>query len=511
MAKEKTSSQKSSRPPVVAVLGHVDHGKTTLLDKIRQTNVVAKEFGGITQHIGAYQIKVKDKIITFIDTPGHAAFSEMRSRGAKVADLAILVIAVDEGVKPQTLESLKYIKSAKIPYLVAVNKIDLPHTDVKETEKDLAKNKILVESQKGKIVSVPVSAKTGRGIDDLLEMILLMAEMEEIKGDEKAKLEAVVIESKLDKHRGPLATILVRSGNLKTGDQIEADGAFAKIKAMFDESGKPVKMAGPSRPVEVLGFKGVPTIGSSLHRLQARRSDERSSAEGGVTQPRMKPEASIKRTEKAVVLAVEKPRPEAAKKEEAEEDKLRLIIKADVNGMLEAILAGLPREVEVIDSDVGEVNESNVLLADTTGAEIITFNVKTPAKVKKLAATEKVKISDYQIIYKLFEEIENKVKKLSEPFAGEEILGKAEILKEFEIKKDRIAGCQVMEGEIKKTDKIHLLRGEKLVGNCRIKSMRTGKEKIEKAKPGEEFGAVLSPSLDFEVGDVLLSYRKVEG
>ncbi len=346
---------------MVAVLGHVDHGKTTLLDKIRQTNVVAKEFGGITQHIGAYQIKAKDKTITFIDTPGHAAFSEMRSRGAKVADLAILVVATDEGVKPQTLESLKYIKNAKIPYLVAINKTDLPHTDVKETEKDLAKNKILVESQGGKIVSVPVSAKTGKGINDLLEMILLLAEMEEIKGDEKAKLEAVVIESRLDKNRGPLATILIRNGNLKTGDQVEADGAFAKIKAMFDESGKSVKKAGPSKPVEILGFKSVPPIGSS-----------------------------IKQTEE-MVLPEEKPRPELTKKEEIEKNKLRLIIKTDVNGTLEAISAGLPRETEVIDSAVGEVNESDILLADTTGAEIIAFNVKTPAKVKKFGDHRKSK------------------------------------------------------------------------------------------------------------------------
>lgn len=480
MVKKRTISQKSSRPPVVAVLGHVDHGKTTLLDKIRQANVVAKEFGGITQHIGAYQIKVKDKTITFIDTPGHAAFSEMRSRGAKVADLAILVVAADEGVKPQTLESLKYIKKAKIPYLVALNKIDLPHTDVKETEKNLAKNKILVESQKGKIVSVPVSAKTGKGVDELLEMILLVAEMEEIKGEEKAKLEAVVIESKLDKRRGPLATILVRSGALSTGDQIEADGAFAKIKAMFDEFGKPVKKAGPSKPVEILGFKSVPPIGSS-----------------------------IKRSEK-IVMSEEKPKPELVKKKEAEENKLRLIIKADVNGTLEAILAGLPQEVEIIDSSVGEINESDVLLADTTRAEILAFNVKTSAKVKKLAVTEKVKISDYQIIYKLFEEVERKVKKLAEPFAGEEILGKAEILKEFGIDKKRVAGCRVLEGEIKKTDKFHLQRAEELVGNCRIKSMKTGKEKINQAKAGEEFGAILSPSLDFKVGDMLLSYRTVE-
>ena len=485
MAKEKNISQVSSRPPVVAVLGHVDHGKTTLLDKIRQTNVVAKEFGGITQHIGAYQIRVKGlkgqgfKKITFIDTPGHAAFSEMRSRGAKVADLAVLVIAADEGVKPQTLESLKYIEQAKIPYLVAINKIDKPNIDLDWVKKDMAKNDISIESHGGKIVSVVTSAKTGKGIDELLEMILLVAEMEGIEGDVKADLEAVVIESKLDSRRGPLATVLVRNGSLKVGDQIEAEGAFAKIKAMFDENRQSVKVAGPSKPVETLGFKIVPSIGSL-----------------------------IKRTEKMVVQE-EKPRPELAKKG-GKEDKLHLVVKADVNGTLEAILAGLPKKVKIIDASVGEVNESDVLLADATGAEIIAFNVKTPGKVKKLAITEKVKISDYQVIYKLFEEIEEKVKKLAEPFAGEEILGRAEVLKEFEIDKKRIAGCQVIEGGIKKTDKLHLQRGEELIGNCRIKSMKTGRTKIERAKAGEEFGAILSPALDFKIGDMLISYRKVE-
>ena len=479
MAKEKTSSQKSSRPPVVAVLGHVDHGKTSLLDKIRQTNVVAKEFGGITQHIGAYQIKNKDQTITFIDTPGHAAFSAMRSRGAKVADLAILVVAADEGVKPQTLESLKYIEKAKIPYLVAINKIDLPHPDLKQVEADLAKNGIAVESQGGKIVSLPVSAKIGKGLDELLEMILLMAAMEELKGDKKAELEAVVIESKLDKRRGFLATVLVRNGCLKIGDQVEAGGTVAKIKAMFDEKGQPVKEAGPSQPVEVLGFKKIPEVGS-----QVRSTEE-------------------------MAVPEEEHRTEA-KKEALEENKLRLIVKADVQGTLEAILTGLSQEVAIIGSGVGEINESDILLAAATQAEIVSFNVKTAVRVKKLAEMEKVKISHFQIIYKLFEAVTEKVKKKAEPFAGEAILGKAEILKEFEIDKKRVAGCRVLEGEMKKTDKFHLQRGGESVADGRIKSMKTGKEKIEKAKAGEEFGAIFSPSLDFQIGDVLLSYKIVE-
>lgn len=492
MAKEKTSSRELSRPPVVVVLGHVDHGKTTLLDKIRQTNVVAKEFGGITQHIGAYQVsftprptaqepKPSPKMITFIDTPGHAAFSEMRSRGAKVADLAILVIAADEGVKPQTLESLKYISQTKIPYLVAINKIDLPNINLEKVKKSLVKDGILIEGYGGNVVSLPISAKTGKGIDELLEMLILLAEMQELRGDVQVELEAVVIESKIDSRRGPLATILVRNGSLKIGDQIETEGTFAKIKAMFNENGQPVRLAGPSKPVEVLGFKSAPQIGSQ-----------------------------VKRTTKVFVAPFEKPKPELVKKKESKERKLSLIVKTDVAGTLEAILAGLPKDIQVIDSGVGEVNESNVLLAQTTGAEIVAFNVKAPVRVKKLAETEKVKISFYQVIYKLFEEIEEKIRKFCQPSAGEEIVGKAEILKEFKIDKEKIAGCRVIEGEIKKAERLHLMRQDKLIGDCRIKSMKTGKLDIEQAKTGEEFGAILSPRLDFNLGDMLVCFRKVE-
>jgi len=250
---------------------------------------------------------------------------------------------------------------------------------------------------------------------------------------------------------------------------------------MFDENGQLVKIAGPSKPVEILGFKTVPPIGGL-----------------------------VKRTKEIITSSTEQPKPDLVKKEKTEEDRLNLIIKADVNGSLEAILAGLPKDVEIIDSGVGEVNGSDVLLAETTGAEIIAFNVKASTKVKKLAATEGVKINSYQVIYKLFEEIEEKVKKFMEPFAGEEILGQAEVLKEFEADKRRVAGCRVTEGEVKKTDKFHLQRGEKLIDNCRFKSMKTGKTKIKGAKAGEEFGAILSPSLDFKIGDMLLSYRKVE-
>jgi translation initiation factor IF-2 len=503
-----------SRPPVVVVLGHVDHGKTTLLDKIRQTNVVGSEAGGITQHIGAYQVTVEPssrategsrgipygdkkeilhsaqddrKTITFIDTPGHAAFSKMRSRGARVADLAVLVVAVDEGVKPQTLESLKYIHQADINYLVALNKIDIPNTNIERVKKLLSEKGIMVEGYGGEVVAVPVSAKTGKGTDELLEMILLLAEMADLKGDPKGKLEAVVIESKLDPRRGPLATVLVRNGSLRVGEVVRVEDSLVKIRAMFNEKGKPVKIALPSQPVEVLGFKTVPPVGGKV-----------------ITEPLSSVPSKI-----SVPSVIKKESKTESETPESPEKKLKIILKADVAGTLEAIKASLPKDLQIINAEVGEVNESDVLLASATGAQIIAFNVKISPRVKELAEAEKVKITPYKVIYELLEDIEKKVLKAIEPTADEVILGKAEIIAEFEIKKERIAGCRMIEGEIKKVDKLHLLRKEELVGDCRIKSLRSGKRDIESVKGGEEFGVVLL-GVDFTIGDVLVSFRKRE-
>lgn len=474
----------------MAVLGHIDHGKTTLLDKIRQTNVVASEAGGITQHIGAYQVRVKErenrrvKKITFIDTPGHAAFSQMRSRGAKVADLVVLVVAADEGFKPQTGESLKHIKTAKIPYLVAINKVDLANINIKKVKKELAKNGIVVEDEGGKIVTVEVSAKTGKGINELLEMILLLAEMAELKGEPQGELEAVVIESKLDRARGPLATIIIRNGSLKIGDEIKVENVEAKIRAMFDENGRRVDVAGPSKPVEVLGFEEIPAIGGKV-----------------ITEvPEKEPSVP------SVIRKVSETEPKTP--EGTKENKLKIILKSDVAGTLEAILASLPENIEVVSSGVGDVNESDVLLASASGAEIIGFRVKISSAVKKLAQVEEVKVATYQVIYELLEEVEEKVLKIMEPTIDEEILGQAEIIAEFVVKKWRVAGAKVIEGRIGKKDKLHLKRGQEIIGDCRIKSMKRVKETIAQAKKGDEFGVILDPSLDFTIGDVLVSYRK---
>lgn len=483
----KTITQKSSsmsRPPIVVVLGHVDHGKTTLLDKIRHTHLVDAEAGGITQHIGAYQVKG----ITFIDTPGHAVFAKMRSQGAQVADLAVLVIAADEGVKPQTLESLKFIQEAGINYLVALNKIDLPNINLERVKKLLVESGIMIEGYGGNIVVVPVSAKTGQGLDDLLEMILLLAAMADLKGSPVNKLEAVVIESKMNHRRGPMVTILIRDGSLKIGDEIQAGDSLAKIKAIFDDKNQPVKIAGPSQPVEVLGFKTVPTVGSLVEQIKA----------GPVSRF---PHSDVLPAKNFIFGRGAGARVGSP----ASATRLKIILKTDTAGSLGALAVSLPKDLVVIKADVGDVNESDILLARATGAEIIAFNVKIPTKVKKLAEMEKINVADYKIIYELLEAVEKKLLQKTEPTSNEIILGKAEIIAEFKMK-EKVAGGRVLEGEIKKVDRFHLLRKGQISGEGRIKSLKVGKNDVEKVKAGEEFGAILN--LDFIVGDMLVSFRK---
>lgn len=464
------------RPPVVAVLGHVDHGKTTLLSAIKEQDLLSKESGGITQHIGAYQATFKGKKITFIDTPGHKAFTAMRSRGAKVTDIVVLVVAADDGVMPQTKESLKHIKTAKVPFLVAINKIDLSTAMVDRVKRQLAEAGVALEGYGGKVVSVEVSAKEKKGITELLEMILLIAEMADLKADAEGDLQAVVIESFLDSFRGPMATLLVKNGTLKTKDEIWAENIFCKVKAMFDEKGKRVRVALPSQPVEVLGFKSVPSVGSVI-----------------TPGPQKKLEKKKKTTE---VLE--------------EGKKLKIVLKADTLGTLEAIKSNLSEEVELVESGVGDVSESDVLMASSVGAVIINFRTKIYRKVKELAALEKVKIKDYQVIYHLLEDLEKEVLHLLEPTIDEEVQGEAEVIAEFKIKGDHIAGCRVLKGRIDKTDPVHLKRKGKIMGTTKIKSFQKEKQDIKKAKTGDEVGIVFSPPLDFKLQDMIVSFRKQE-
>lgn len=467
------------KPPVVTIIGHVDHGKTTLLDYIRKTRLATKEYGEITQAISAYQIEFEGKKITFIDTPGHEAFSKMRTRGAKIADLVILVISAIDGVMPQTKESLKIIEEAGVPFVVAINKIDVAEASVDRVKTQLIENNVLVEGYGGKIVAVPVSAKTGQGVDQLLEMILLTAEMADLKADPEGDFEAEIIESKADKFCGPVVSLIVKNGSLKKGDQVQAEGIMAKVKMLKNQWGKPIEKALPADPVSVLGFTSLPPVGSLVA--------------GGIG------EAKLCR-----------PSSKGPEEKKAEEVKLKIILKADVSGSLEAILDCLPSEVLVMKQGVGEIAESDILMAKTIKAEIYSFNLSFSANILKLAETEKVKIKNFKIIYDLLEDLEGRILKILEPTVDRKIFGKAEILAIFDIRGEKIAGGRVVEGKINKSLPILVQRGTEILAETRISSFKQQKQDINEAETGSEFGVILTKKVDFRPGDMLLSYTLEE-
>lgn len=480
---------KQTRPPIVTILGHVDHGKTTLLDFIRKSSVAAKEHGGITQHIGAYQVDHGGKLITFIDTPGHAAFEKMRSRGANVADIAILVVAIDDGLMPQTLEAIKHIQAAKVPTIVAVNKVDLQGIDQKvqlaKIKKQLSDQKINLEEYGGDTPLLPLSAKTGEGVDKLLEMILLVAEMHEIKGDPALPPAGVIIEATLDKFKGPIATILIRNGILKKGDQIEVGEIKSKVRGMFDFSGKPLESAGPSTPAEVLGLEAVPGVGATLGELPEVKEAE------------------------AVQSLVEKLK-------QGDTKTLKVVIKADKQGSLEAIQASLDKfntERKVVDyifTGTGDIGEGNIKLAASVGAIVIGFNVKVAPNVQRLAENEHVLIRTYNIIYELLEDVEEVVKTLLEVGQLEEVLGKANIIAEFPHgKNEKIAGCRTVEGGIAKGQRIRVVRDGEVVGETKLKSLKKVKEEVNKVEKGNDCGMLFDPPVDFLIGDVVESFRVI--
>lgn len=477
------------RPPIVTILGHVDHGKTTLLDFIRKSAVAAKEHGGITQHIGAYQITNNSHLITFIDTPGHAAFEKMRSRGAKVADIAVLVVAIDDGVMPQTIEAIKHIQAAKVPLIVAVNKIDLPGIDIKvqllKIKKQLSDQKINLEEYGGDVPIISLSAKSGAGVDKLLEMILLVSEMHELKGDPNLPAAGVVIEASLDKFKGAVATILVRNGTLKKGDPIMIAGVKGKVRGMFDFAGESLDSAPPSQPVEVLGLEAVPAVGAVLGEL-----------------------AEVKEAE-AIQSLVDKLKA-------GETKTLKVVVKADKQGSLEAIQGSLDKfnteqkVVNTVFSGTGDVTEENIKLAAAVGAIVIGFNVKVAPLALKLAENEHVLIKTYNIIYELIEDIDEVVQTLLEVGQLEEVLGKANIIAEFPFgKNERVAGCRVLEGTIARGQKIRVIREEQVIGEAKLKSLRKVKEEVNKAEKGNDCGMLFDPAIDFAIGDTVESFRVI--
>ena len=485
MKKKKTEVETSPRPPIVAVLGHVDHGKTTLLDTIRKSNVAAHEHGGITQHIGAYQTHN----ITFIDTPGHEAFAKMRSRGAKVADIALLVVAADDSVMPQTKESIEQIKAAGASMIVVMNKIDLPTAMPDKVKSDLAKNGVQVEGFGGDIPVALVSAKTGKGVPELLDLISLVAQMKGLDFAPEAPLEAVVIETRLDKGKGMVATVVVKKGTLKFGTLLfEGAKQVARVRAMFDEYGKSVTEAGPARPVEVLGFTTLPSVGSVL------QTDE---------YLEQKPQETV--AQNAPFTAENLPdwlKPVA----EQEGRKLSIILKVDTAGSMEAIIAALPKQIELVTAAIGEISEADVLTAKSAKAIIVGFNVKCPPSVEKLATAEKVVFRIYAIIYELLDELIEVVSGLKEVLAIERELGAGTVIAEFPFEKSRIAGTRVVSGRLARGDTVKIMRGEAEIARARIKSIRKGKEDVTKVeKLGVECGILFDKKVDFALQDAIIA------
>lgn len=469
-----------TRPPVVTLMGHVDHGKTSLLDAIRGSKVAGKEHGGITQHISAYQVDHQGKKITFIDTPGHEVFYEMRSRGAKVTDIVVLVVAADDGVMPQTKESISIIKKSESPFLVAVNKTDTPGANLDKVKQQLAESEVLVEGYGGNVPLVAVSAKTKAGLDELLEVTLLMAELEELK--DSGELEGIVVEARNDPFRGPLALVLVKNGTLRLGDQVFSGKQKFKIKSLSSTTGEAVKEAVASTPVEVLGFVDVPRVGELITKV-------------GLTTVEVK-DTTAKKKLTAADLFVKARR------------KIKLILKADVQGSLEALVTALNKiegdhDVDIIKEATGEITDNDILLAASSAekALIIGFNVGPVPSAKKLADTEGVTIKTFNLIYELLEVIEKQTL-----FAdGEkEIVAKAEVVKAFDTPAGKVAGLKVVLGTFNQGDAVRLVRGDnKTVGNSKIASIHHQAEIVGQADEGKEYGFLLSPILNFSPGDVI--------
>lgn len=487
------------RPPVVTVMGHVDHGKTSLLDAIRKTNVTAQEAGAITQHIGAYQVEVNGQKITFIDTPGHEAFTAIRARGATVTDIAVLVVAADDGVMPQTLEAIDHAKAAKVPIIVAINKVDLPAANPDRVKQQLAEHQVLIEEYGGDVIAIPVSAKTGQGLDDLLEHILLVAEISELKADPNRPAEGTIIECEKDPSRGPMATVIVQRGTLRVGDAVVAGETWGKVKAMFDHTGKRVTEAGPSTPVEVMGLDSVPRAGDTA-RVVADEREAREIAQ----RARESAEAASRR----VTLEALSGDIAAGKVKE-----LNVVVKADAAGSLEAIRGSLERlsspevRVNVIHTGVGNVSESDVMLAAASEAIIVSFNVKAEPGAKRQAESEGVDLRNYRIIYELIDDIERAVKGLIEPTTAEVTEGHAEVRAIFKVKGGRIAGCMVTDGAVRRSSLIRVLRGGQVIATSRVVSLRRFQEDVREVTAGLECGIGIEKFNDFQEGDILEAYR----
>ncbi len=487
------------RPAVVTIMGHVNHGKTRLLDAIRQTNVMDSEAGGITQHIGAYQVEINGQKITFLDTPGHEAFTAIRARGAQVTDITILVVAADDGVMPQTLEAIDHARAAGVPIVVAINKIDKPEANPETVKQQLSDAGLLIEEWGGDVVCVPISAKEKKGISELLENLLVVAEMEELKADPSKAAVGVVVEAEMDKSKGPLATVLIQNGTLKVGDTVVAGSTWGRVRAMFNDTGKRVRKAEPAMPVEILGLASLPQVGDTLTAVagesQARALIQKHQQEA---QPR------------AVSLDNLYDQISAGQVKE-----LNVVLKVDVQGSIEPIRSSLERlatekvQVRIIHSGSGNITESDVMLAIASKGLVIGFGTGVEAGAKRLADVEGIDIRSYDVIYNLVDDVEKALKGMLEPTYVEVVEGRAEIREVFpSSKKTKVAGVYVNEGKISRGAQVRVRRGEKVVAESTVNSLRRFKDDVKEVASGYECGVGVEGFDDFKVGDVLELFRK---
>ena len=495
------------RPPVVTVMGHVDHGKTSLLDAIRKTSVSTHEAGGITQHIGAYQVMCQGKKIVFLDTPGHEAFTAMRARGAQVTDIAILVVAADDGVMPQTVEAINHAKSAGVPIIVAINKIDKPGANPEHVKQELSEHELIPEDWGGDTIMVPVSAKQKQGINDLLEMVLLVAEVKELKANPNRDARGVIIEAQLDKGRGPVATVLVQNGTLRIGDSIIAGTTFGKVRAMINDRGENVKKAGPSVPVEVLGLSDVPEAGDVLASLDEKLA--RSIASKRIEKKR----TELIRSKKVSLDDLFQQIQDGNIKD------LNIVIKADVQGSVEALANSLLSlnkndevRVNIVHSGVGAVNESDVMLATTSNALIIAFNVRPDANARRVADAESIDIRTYRVIYDALNDVKDAMSGMLAPKYKEVVQGKVEIRQVMKFSKALVAGSYVLEGKITNSSKIRILRDNIVAFDGELDSLRRFKDDVKEVAAGYECGITIKDYRDFQEGDIIEAYtmEKIE-
>jgi len=491
------------RPPVVTIMGHVDHGKTSLLDAIRQTNVTAGEAGGITQHIGAYEVEVDHRRIVFLDTPGHEAFTAMRARGAKVTDIVVLVVAADDGVMTQTVEAINHAKAAKVPLIVAVNKIDKPNANPERVKQALTEHGLVPEAWGGETIVAEISAKQKIGLKELLEMILLQADVLELKANPNRTMSGTVVESKLDKGRGPVATVLVQDGSLHIGDPFVSGIHFGHVRAMINDRGQRIDNAGPSTPVEVFGFDRVPNAGDSF----AVVTDERRAKELAAQRLQKQRETELAKSSKVTLEDFYKKMQKGVVKD------LNLILKADVQGSVEAVTEALSRlstdavHVNLLHSSVGAINESDCMLASASEAIILGFNVKTEPKAQVLAEQEKIDIRLYNIIYDAIDDVRKAMEGLLDPIYEEKLSGRAEIRQIFKVSRiGVVAGCAVLEGKILRGSHAHLVRGGKMIFEATVSTLKRMKDDVREVQTGFECGITLGDFRDYQVNDIIEAY-----